>query len=118
VFPWLQGRNSPQLDYIDTLTTHDPDFNEVSYRLYTNQFVYSLRGLSHLSVRNALFGMAEAVPGIGEYMEFRPYSLHFGWLHQKETFHDFAERTWSRLVAEQTEPRRVKAQNPGSASAE
>ena len=118
VFPWLQGRNSPQLDYIDSLTEHDPDFNKVSYRLYTNRFVYSLRGISNPSLREALLGVAESLPGLGEYMELTPYALHFGWLHQKQTFRDFAERTWSRLTAEQTRPRQVNAPNPGSASAE
>jgi len=118
VFPWLQGQNSPQLDYIDSLTDHDPDFQEVTYRLYTNQFVYSLRGISNTALRETLLSLAEAVPGMGEYMEMTPYALHFGWLHQKQTFHDFVERTWSRLSAEKTRPRRVGTPDPESASAE
>ena len=118
VFPWLQGRNSPQLDYIDSLTDHDPDFKEVSYRLYTNRFVYSLRGISNTSLRNALLRGAESLPRAGEYMEVTPYALHFGWLHQKETFRDFTERTWARLAEERTRPRQVTPQNPDSASAE
>jgi len=116
VFPWLQGRNSPQLDYIDSLTDHDPDFCEVSYRLYTNSFVYSLRGLPNARVRDALLGAAEYLPGIGEYMELTPYVLHFGWLHQKEPFRDFAERTWSRLSTERAKPRRVESKENGSVS--
>jgi hypothetical protein len=118
VFPWLQGRNSPQLDYIDSLTTHDPEFRHVTYRLYTNRFVYSLRGIPNASLRETLLSAAETLPGVGEYMELTPYALHFGWLHQKHAFQQFAERTWSRLAAEQTQPRQVKAQNPGSASTE
>lgn len=105
VFPWLQGRNSPQLDYIDSLTEHDPDFEEVSYRLYTNDFVYSLRGIPNASLRETLLHLAEFLPGMGEYMELTPYVLHFGWMHQKQPFYDFAERAWSRLIAEQTRPR-------------
>ncbi len=105
VFPWLQGRNSPQLDYIDSLTEHDPDFEEVSYRLYTNDFVYSLRGIPNASLRETLLHLAEFLPGAGEHMELTPYVLHFGWMHQKQPFYDFAERTWSRLIAEQTRPR-------------
>lgn len=118
VFPWLQGRNSPQLDYIDTLTDHDPDFREVSYRLYTNSFVYSLRGLPNARVRDALLGVAKCLPGMGEYMELTPYVLHFGWLHQKEPFRDFAERTWSRLSAERAKPRRVESKKDGPVSRE
>jgi hypothetical protein len=115
VFPWLQGRNSPQLDYIDSLIDHDPDFREVSYRLYTNDVVYSLRGLPNATVRDALLGLAERLPGMGEYMELTPYALHFGWLHQKQPFYDFAERAWSRLSDEQAKPRTVET---GSESVE
>ena len=118
VFPWLQGRNSPQLDYIDTLTDHDPDFREVSYRLYTNSFVYSLRGLPNARVRDALLWVAKCLPGMGEYMKLTPYVLHFGWLHQKEPFRDFAERTWSRLSAERAKPRRVESKKDGPVSRE
>lgn len=110
VFPWVQGRNSPQLDYIDSLTDHDPDFQDVSYRLYTNDFVYSLRGLPNAPLRDALLGLAERLPGMGEYMTLTPYALHFGWLHQKQPFYDFAERTWSRLADEQTRPRTVEGE--------
>ncbi|MFB6274453.1 MAG: hypothetical protein ABEL51_16335 [Salinibacter sp.] len=109
VFPWLQGRNSPQLDYIDSLTEHDPAFRDVSYRLYTNRFVYSLRGIANTSLRETLLGVAEALPGMGEYMEITPYALHFGWLHQKDPFYDFAKRVWTRLSAEQATPRAVEA---------
>jgi hypothetical protein len=118
VFPWLQGHNSPQLDYIDSLTDHDPEFKDVRYRLYTNRFVYSLRGIANTRLRETLLGIAESLPGLGEYMELTPYALHFGWLHQKRAFRDFVERTWSRLSAEQTHPRRVEARGPESASAE
>ncbi|MFB6273716.1 MAG: hypothetical protein ABEL51_12555 [Salinibacter sp.] len=107
VFPWLQGRNSPQLDYIDGLTDHDPDFREVSYRLYTSAFVYSLRGIPNATLRDTLLGIAESLPGLGEYVDLTPYVLHFGWLHQKQPFYEFAERVWSRLSAEQTKPQRV-----------
>lgn len=109
VFPWLQGRNSPQLDYIDGLTEHDPDFQDVSYRLYTHPFVYSLRGLPNARIRDFLLWIAEYLPRMGEYVEFTPYVLHFGWLHQKEPFYDFAERTWSRLSTARTRPRRVES---------
>ena len=107
VFPWLQGRNSPQLDYIGALVDHDPGFEDVTYRFYTSRFVYGLRGLPNTDVLNALLTLAEWMPRMGEYTEFTPYVLHFGWLHQKAPFHDFAERAWARMTDEQRRPRRV-----------
>jgi hypothetical protein len=118
VFPWLQGHNSPQLDYIDSLTDHDPDFREVSHRLYTNNLVYSLRGLPNATLRSALLGLAEYFPGLGEYMEVTPYVLHFGWLHQKQYIKDFAERTWARLSAEEARPRQVHPEEVGPGARE
>ena len=108
VAPWLQGRNSPQLDYIDALVDHDPDFTDVTYRFYTSPFVYSLRGLPQAGLRDALLGLAEWMPRMGEYVEFTPYVLHFGWLHQKAPFHEFAERAWARMTDEQRRPRRAR----------
>ena len=115
VLPWLQGRNSPQLDYIDALVDHDPDFTDVTYRFYTSPFVYSLRGLSHAGALDALLGLAEWMPRMGEYAEFTPYVLHFGWLHQKAPFYDFAERAWARMTDEQRRPRRARPSEQSSA---
>ncbi len=109
VFPWMQGHNSPQLDYIDGLTEHDSDFREVSCRFYTVPFVYNFRGLPFGWLRDLLLALAEFLPGVGEYMTVTPYTIHFGWLHQKQTFYDFVERAWERLTEEQTQPRRVEA---------
>jgi len=108
VFPWRQGHNSPQLDYIDTFVEHDPDFRDVSYRLYTSPFVHRLGGIATPWVRNLLLQLATALPRGGEYFDVTPYVLHFGWLHQKQPFYDFAARTWRRVVAEQSRPRRVE----------
>lgn len=118
VVPWLQGRNSPQLDYIDALVEHDRDFRDVTYRFYTSRFVYSLRGIPNATLRDALLGLAEQMPRMGEYVEFTPYVLHFGWLHQKEPFYDFAERAWTRLTDEQRHPRSVESPSPSSESTE
>ena len=108
VFPWLQGRNSPQLDYISSLTQHDPQFKEVSYRLYTHDLIYRLRGLANDALRDALFRVAEWLPGLGEYIELTPYALHFGWLHQKPYINAFAKHTWAHLSAERVRPRPVE----------
>lgn len=107
VYPWLQGRNSPQLDYIDALVDHDPDFQDVTYRFYTSPFVYSLRGIPTAWVRDTLLWLAERFPRMGEYAEFTPYVIHFGWLHQKAPFHSFAERTWAQLTDERSAPKRA-----------
>jgi len=107
VFSWLQGRNSPQVDYIDRFVDHDAAFQTVTYRLYTSPLVHGFGGIATPWIRDALLGAARLLPRTGEFIEFTPYVLHFGWLHQKQPFRDFVERTWSRLVAEQSRPRRV-----------
>lgn len=109
VFPWLQGRNSPQLDYIDALVDHDPNFRDVTYRFYTSPFVYSLRGLPAARLRDALLWLAECLPRMGEYTTFTPYVLHFGWLHQKASFHDFADRMWTRLSEAERQPQHAES---------
>jgi hypothetical protein len=116
VFPWLQGRNSPQLDYISVLVDHDADFRDVTYRFYTSPFVYSLRGLPLEGLRDVLLWLAECMPRMGEYVTLTPYVLHFGWLHQKETFDSFADRTWTQLSEEQRHPRRAEAASRGAPS--
>ncbi len=98
VYPWFQAQESPQLDYIDSLTLHDEEFEDVTCRYYPNDFVYSLRGLSNRRVRDALLALAERIPGRGDFLEVTPYALHFGWLHQKQPFFDFAARIWQRLL--------------------
>lgn len=95
VFPWLQGSNSPQLDFVEGLTSYDPEFRDVTYRYYTDSFVYSLRGIPSRKLRDFCIRLASALPGRGDYQEFTPVSLHFGWLHYKAPFHAFAERVWA-----------------------
>ncbi len=104
IFPWQQGHNSPQLDFIEGMTTHDAEFREVSCRYYTTPFIYTLRGLKTEWVRNTLIRLATRLPGRGDYMEVTPYALHFGWLHHKQPFYDFATRTWTRLLRTQRRP--------------
>ena len=108
VFPWLQGQNSPQLDYIDGLVDHDAEFRDVDYRFYTSPFTYSLRGIPYEGIRDALFQLAEWMPRMGEYVTVTPYALHFGWLHQKAPFRTFAERVWTRLDAEDDRSRHAQ----------
>jgi hypothetical protein len=117
VFPWLQGQNSPQLDYIDALTSHDEDFRNVSCRYYTVPFVYNFRGLPIDWLRDTLLTLAEWSAGLGDYMEVTPYALHFGWLHQKQPFYDFADRMWKKLASEPARTPRVRTNGHAEAVA-
>jgi hypothetical protein len=98
VVPWMQGHLSPQLDYIDGLTVTDPDFEQVACRYYTDRFVYSLRGVPKAWLRDVLIGLFSSLPGRGDYMEVTPFALHFGWIHQKQPFQSFSDRTWAELT--------------------
>jgi len=97
VYNWLQGQNSAQLDYVDNYTFHDPDFNNVQCRFYSSKFVYNLRGLKIRWLQSALHHFCTFVPGKGDYMMVTPFCLHFGWMHQKKAFYDFADKTWDSL---------------------
>ncbi len=98
VFPWFAGQNSPQLDFIEDLTTYDPDFEQVRCRYYTDRLVYTLRGLPNATLRRLLLRLFTCLPGRGDYMEVTPFALHFGWLHQKAPFYAFATRVWHQLT--------------------
>lgn len=98
VFPWMQGLNSPQLDFIDGLTDYDEDFEHVRCRYYTHPFVYNLRGLAGRRLRETAIGFFARLPGLGDYQEVTPFVIHFGWLRYKQPFFDFAARVWTRLT--------------------
>lgn len=98
VFPWLQGLNSPQLDYISDWTRHDEEFREVRCRYYTDPRVYALRGLSSSRLRRLLTAVLTRLPGGSDRMEVTPFLLHFGWMHEKEVLDRFADRCWRDLV--------------------
>lgn len=100
VYPWHLAHESPQLDYIEEYVEHDPDFEEVSCTYYSDPFVYNLRGLKQRWFRRILMAFAGLAPGKLDQMKVTPYCLHFGWLHQKQPFQEFSERTWKRLTAE------------------
>lgn len=98
VYPWLQGHMSPQLDYIQDYTSHDPDFEYVVCKYYCDQFVYNFRGLKNKWIRKFLTKLFSLIPGKGDYLKTTPYCLHFGWYHQKQPFFEFAEKTWHNLT--------------------
>ncbi len=97
VYPWLQGVHSPQLDFIEDLTQYDPEFEYVSCKYYSNQFVYSLRGLKSTRIRNFGVKLLALYPGNGDYLNVTPYCLHFGWYHQKQPFNKYSDLVWHRL---------------------
>lgn len=99
VYPWLQGHDSPQLDYIQGLTEHDDEFQYVNCKYYNSDFVYSLRGLKSSWLRSTLQKIFSFIPGMGDHLYTTPYCLHFGWYHQKQPFFEYAERVWLRLTS-------------------
>lgn len=104
IFPWFQGYNSPQVDFVGGLTEYDPNFERVTCLYYTDRFVYSLRGLMPIRLRDALIGFFSRLPGRGDYLRVTPYVLHFGWLQHKQPFKEFSARTWERLTTKQKQP--------------
>jgi len=103
VFTWMQGQMSPQIDYTADLTSHDQNFEEVSYRYYCDSFVNSLRGLKPGWLRLALRKLVTQMPGKGDFIDMTPFCLHFGWLHEKQPFLDFSEQLWVQLKTEEIE---------------
>ncbi len=97
VYPWLQGQASPQLDFIESYTRYDPDFNEVICTYYCDRLVYNLRGLQSGWLRRILTRALSLIPGKGDHLQATPYCLHFGWYHQKAPFQRFSEKTWQNL---------------------
>lgn len=98
VVPWFQGHLSPQLDFIEGLTTYDPAFERVTCRYYPDRFVYSLRGLPKAWLRDLLLGFFSGLPGRGDYLEVTPFVLHFGWIHHKQPFQHLSEHLWTTLT--------------------
>lgn len=98
VFPWLNGYESPQLDFIDNFTIYDEDFSRVECLFYTNNFVYDLKGLKSKRLQSFLISVTTKIPGRGDFLYVTPYCIHFGWYHQKEPLNRFSEKCWNRLI--------------------
>ncbi len=109
VFPWYQGPNSPQLDYIPGMTDHTPDFDRPSCRYYNDRFIYSLRGLKNARMRDTLIGLASLVLRRRDWLHVTPFALHFSWLHAKAPFRAFAARTWEALLNKEISPEALNA---------
>lgn len=102
IIPWYQGERSPQLDFISSYVKFDPDFRDVRYLYYSNQVMNDLRGIKSLKIRNAISRSMNLLPGMGDHAWVKPYSLHFGWKHEKAPFENFAQEVWQRIAANAT----------------
>ncbi len=98
VYPWLNGYQSAQLDFIDNYTIYNENFTHVECKFYPDEFVYNLRGLKSDWWQKQLTRLFSLIPGKGDYMMVTPYCLHFGWLHQKVPFLDFADDIWEEAL--------------------
>lgn len=98
VYPWFNGYESPQLDFIYGLTETDKDYTKVSVKYYCNSFMHSLRGLNSEYIRKFIKTMLGLVPGLNDHMWVTPYFLHFGWSHQKKYFYNYMERKLNEII--------------------
>lgn len=100
VYPWFNGMESPQLDFIHGMTKHDPDFSDVQCLYYCNPFMHGLRGIPSAATRKLILNLFYFMPRSRDHMWVTPYVLHFGWSHQKSYFNAFAEDEWAKLREE------------------
>jgi len=98
VFEWLNGFESPQLDYISDYTMHDKNFKKVHCLYYSNRFVYDLKGIRQPVIRKVLIKCISLLPGKGDHFYVTPYCLHFGWLNEKKVLNRFSEDIWNELT--------------------
>jgi len=103
VYPWFNGYESPQLDYIHGMVEHDAEYQDVTVQHYSNPFIQQLRGLKSKMLRNTLLSIFSLLPRSMDHMWVTPYVLHFGWKHQKKYFFDFADRHWATHFQEKAD---------------
>jgi len=101
VIPWYNGCHSPQIDYIESHTTHDDSFREVQCLIYTHEFVNNLRGIPNYTLRKWLIRGCGIISKWRDYKRVKPYSIHFGWKHEKQPFLSFVEKNWTHILKEQ-----------------
>lgn len=106
-YAWLQGHNSPQLDFVEGMTEYGENFTEVSCHYYCDRFIYDIRGIPNQRLRDFLIRLAGGVLRRRDMILVTPFVLHFSWLHAKESFHAFVQRTWVRLTESQEGPKLV-----------
>ncbi|HKI46297.1 MAG TPA: hypothetical protein VKA08_13290 [Balneolales bacterium] len=99
VIPWYQGSRSPQLDFIRSYVRFDPEFRDVHYLYYNSQLMNDLRGIKSDKIRNFISRSMHLFPGMNDHTWVTPFSLHFGWKHEKVPFESFAQKVWRRITA-------------------
>lgn len=98
IFPWRNGYESPQLDFLENYTTYTNNFRNVKCKLYNDRFVYDFKATRPDWLRKLLIGAFSLLPGKADYMTVTPYCLHFGWIHQKEPFYRYADKVWEEMT--------------------
>ena len=105
IYPWYQGYNSPQLDFVEDMTDYDADFEHVVCHYYCDRFIYEIRGIPNPKVRRFIMGLFARLLGRRDFLKATPFAMHFGSLHEKQPFYDFSARTWARLTQPESHPR-------------
>jgi len=104
VFPWHQGQNTPQMDYLEDFVQHDTDFSKVSCKYFSDPKVNRVRELPNRFPRDFGIWLSTWLPGRGDYMWITPFTLHFGWLRYKSVLESVADRLWERAISERSGP--------------
>lgn len=99
IFSWYQGYNSPQLDYLPGLTTYTDDFEDVACKYYCDRFIYEIRGLKNLRMRDWFTSLFARLLRRQDYLMVTPFALHFSWNHAKGPFVEFANRVWAERTS-------------------
>lgn len=108
VYPWLNGNESPQLDFIEDYTEYDEGFKNVKCLLYNDRFTYDLKALQPTWARNLIIKLLSIIPGKTDHQYVTPYCLHFGWYNQKEPYYRFSNQIWTELTKNRREQNQGK----------
>lgn len=98
VYPWLLGYRSPQLDFIESYTMYDQNFENVTCLLYSDRFIYDLKAIQQPVLRKLLIKFFSVIPGKSDHLYVKPYCLHFGWHNEKNVLRKFSDRVWTDLA--------------------
>ncbi|MCH8567658.1 MAG: hypothetical protein LAT67_05315 [Balneolales bacterium] len=103
VYPWFNGYETPQLDFIHFLTQYDKDFREVSCIYFCNPFIFSFRGIRSKWLYKLLMTAGKLIlPRSMDHLKVTPYAIHFGWNHEKKYFNSYKKRRWEEIVQERS----------------
>lgn len=97
VYPWYNGHESPQMDFLEYMTRFNSDFTSVTVRYYCNPFIHSLRGIANHFLRSLIMTIFSILPRSQDHMWVTPYAIHFGWGHQKEFWNTCAGQLFQSI---------------------